>query len=294
MHTEGTNTDDACELLETLSEIAESDTNYAAADSLLQELIAGPIDVVATTKDLLELRKTIVRRMAEEYSKRHPRWTMPAWFNYIDNNTFDRDMMNAAIDIWRDEIYLREMEPKTWARELRAPNANQRRSIRRSAFRAWQRQKYGHATLAKTFLKFPKANLASLLEDWEGYTKSMDYQRQKPKHAPVRQQQLTTPPPPSQGGDGCAATACTPPVSELPTGRGTNHYKRLRVLRYQRNLAFEGRADKLTMEWCNSGGLDRELEQMTKEHGTGRWWDQKGMPHDLYPHSFPQYLQDNT
>ena len=27
MHTEGTNTDDACELLETLSEIAESDTN---------------------------------------------------------------------------------------------------------------------------------------------------------------------------------------------------------------------------------------------------------------------------
>ena len=236
---------------------------------------------------------------------------MPEWFDYIDSSIFDRDMMNAATDIWRDEIYLREMEPKTWAKELRASNENQRRGIRRSAFRAWQRQKYGHATLAKTFLKFPKADLAGLLEDWEAYTKSMDYQRQMPKHAPLRQrsqaacpppvpsssttqQQLTTAPLPFQGGDGCAATACSPPVSETFRGRGTLHYKRLQVLRNLRKLASSGRADTRTMEWYNSGGLDLDLEQMTKEHGTGRFWDQNGMPHDLYPYSFPDYLRDNT
>ena len=48
------------------------------------------------------------------------------------------------------------------------------------------------------------------------------------------------------------------------------------------------------MEWYNSGGLDLDLEQMIKEHGTGRFWDQNGMPHDLYPYSFPDYLRDNT
>ena len=139
----------------------------------------------------------------------------------------------------------------------------------------------------------------------------MDYQQQKPKHAPLRQrsqaacpppvpsssttqQQLTTAPLPFQGGDGCAATACSPPVSELLRGRGTLHYKRLQVLRNLRKLASSGRADTRTMEWYNSGGLDLDLEQMTKEHGTGRFWDQNGMPHDLYPYAFPDYLRDNT
>ena len=48
------------------------------------------------------------------------------------------------------------------------------------------------------------------------------------------------------------------------------------------------------MEWYNSGGLDLDLEQMTKEHGPGRFWNHIGMPHDLYLYSFPDYLRDNT
>ena len=119
MHTEGTHTDDAMKLLDTRSEITESDNNNVEADLLLQEL-TSTIDVAAATKELLELRKTMVRRMAEKDFQCHSRWTMPEWFDYIDSSIFDRDMMNAATDVWRDEIYVREMEPKTWAKELRA------------------------------------------------------------------------------------------------------------------------------------------------------------------------------
>ena len=55
-------------------------------------------------------------------------------------------------------------------------------------------------------------------------------------------------------------------------------------------------AERIHAQWNGTTLVDWIwiLEQMTKEHGTGRFWDQNGKPHDLYQYSFPGYLQDNT
>ena len=44
------------------------------------------------------------------------------------------------------------------------------------------------------------------------------------------------------------------------------------------------------MEWFRSGALDQMLEQLTKEHGTGRYYDQDGNAIDLRPHAFEDFM----
>ena len=64
-------------------------------------------------------------------------------------------MMNKAIEIWRDELFLENMKEITRQKEEKAATPAERREIRRNAFRAWLKEQYGQVTLAKIFLKFP-------------------------------------------------------------------------------------------------------------------------------------------
>ena len=58
-----------------------------------------------------------------------------------------------------------------------------------------------------------------------------------------------------------------------------------------RKQAAAGKADEQTMARFDSGGLDQQLEQMTLEHGAGRYWDRKGNQIDLRPTAFEDYLE---
>ena len=44
------------------------------------------------------------------------------------------------------------------------------------------------------------------------------------------------------------------------------------------------------MEWFRSGALDEKLERLTKEHGSGRYYDKEGNAIDLHQHAFEDYL----
>ena len=90
-------------------------------------------------------------------------------------------------------------------------------------------------------------------------------------------------------GDNSAA--CPPPASVPLWGRGSAHYEALSKLRELRRLAARGKADAPTMASFRSGELDRRLEQMTKEHGAGRYWDGEGRQIDLRPTAFEDFLE---
>ena len=104
--------------------------------------------------------------MAAQAFRHDSRWTQQQWHDWIIDSTFDRDQMNQALEIWKEEIFPAELTQRTGDRENDAASNNQRRDIRRNAFRAWQKQKYAHTVLAKTFLKFPVADLDKLLDYW--------------------------------------------------------------------------------------------------------------------------------
>ena len=74
-------------------------------------------------------------------------------------------------------------------------------------------------------------------------------------------------------------------------GRGSRHYEELSKLRRLRRKVIQGKADTRTISWFESGGLDRRLEQMTLEHGAGRYWDRDGNQIDLRPTSFEDFLE---
>ena len=222
-----------------------------------------------------------------------------------------------------------------------AQTHGQRREIRRGAFRAWQKEQYGQAAIAKIFVKFPVTNLAELLEDWQTYISSMEYKEQRLRDLPKQHRFDTAcqPPVASQTSDvnmegrgsgslqrgPCtfiasrdapgsidrfrkfvadtpkqhlhadhadqpatapatdqnavaaddnsatppAMSACSPPDSIPLWGRGSRHYEELAKLRRLRKQAVKGKADARTMARFQSGGLDRQLQQLTLEHGAG-------------------------
>jgi len=227
--------------------------------------------------------------MAEEAAQRWPRWTLQQWYDDIDSKVFDRDRMNDATRIWREQIFPCEMEERTVQKLKDAPTAKARREIKRRAFRAWQKEKYGHATLAKCFLKYPAVKYHELLQEWHSYTLTPEYQEAREKHLPrdLRTQVSCSPQTnEASGSEGEAVPATSAPLR----GRGSNHWHRLEQLRQQRKAASKGRADPATMQWFCSGGLDKELERLTKENGSGRYYDQQGNAVDLHPYAFEDHL----
>ena len=130
--------------LDTLSNVAESDQGSNAADLLLQEIHGYPHqdrnwrELAEFTDKLLGVRQTIVPRLALRIFSRDSRWSQEEWREWIAKCTSDRDTMNEAIDIWRDELFLENMNESTRQKEEQATNHGQRRDIRRRAFRAWQ------------------------------------------------------------------------------------------------------------------------------------------------------------
>ena len=355
---------EAATLLETLSDVAESEHNGEAANMLLQGIHGYPHevrnirDLVEITDKLLGIRQRIVTLMAVQECSRDPRWSQEQWRQWINSFTFDRRMMNDAIDIWRDQIFVDDMSEITRQKEELAQTHGQRREIRRGAFRAWQKEQYGQAAIAKIFVKFQVTNLAELLEDWQTDISSLEYTEQRlrslPKHAacqpPVASQtsdvymegrgngslqrgpctfiasrdapgsidrfrkfvadtpkqhlhadhadQPATAPATDQNAvaaDDNSATppamsACSPPDSIPLWGRGSRHYEELAKLRHLRKQAVKGKEDARTMAWFQSGGLDRRLQQLTLEHGAGRYWDREGYQIDLRPTAFEDHL----
>ena len=205
--------DEAATLLETLSNVAESDQGNNAADLLLQEIHGYPHqernsqELAEFTDKLLGVRQTIVPRLALRIFSRDSRWSQEEWREWIAEWTFDRDIMNKAIDIWRDELFLPYINASTRHRENNAANHAGRREIRRNAFRAWQKEQYGQAALAKIFLKFPLTKYTELLEHWQKYTSSNEYKEQRLRHLPR---------------DHRSDTACQPPVYMEGRGSGSS------------------------------------------------------------------------
>ena len=72
--------------------------------------------------------------------------------------------------------------------------------------------------------------------------------------------------------------------NEIPLwGRGSKHYDELQTLRQLRKKVVMGKADATTMRLFKSGELDRQLEEKTLEHGSGRYWNKYGQQIDLTP-----------
>ena len=114
---------------------------------------------------------------------RNPRWSEEKWRVWRASSTFDRGgMLNDAIDIWRDQILVADLEDRTRKKEEEAQNQGQRHQIRRKAFRARQKQQYGHAALTKLFLKYPLSSFEELLRDRQNYTFSPEYKEQRLRH----------------------------------------------------------------------------------------------------------------
>ena len=289
-------------LLVALANDAEGDTHSEAADSMLQTVYGWPEqgrsmdDVMAMVHTLLHIRLTIVPRMAKKAAQKAPCWSVEEWFDYLDNNEFDRGQMNDAIEIWRDEIYAHEMAEQCAQRVKDTASDKQRRSIKRSGFRAWLKEKYGHAALAKCFLKYPLAQYHELLAAWGDYTRTREYQDARERHLPRElRTQVSCSPQTDEASDNeseaNSAPAHSQPTSAPLRGRGSSHYQDLEWLREQRKAAVKGKADAVTTQWFLSGDLDKELERVTKEHGSGRYWDEAGNPVDLRPWAFEDFVE---
>ena len=107
-------------------------------------------------------------------------------------------------------------------------------------------------------------NLHQILEDWETYTQTTEYQdhlrKHQPKHKreqaactpPAFQQAACTPPASEEGSGGTASStagASTHPQPAEPLrGRGSEHANKLQELRKLRKAASKGKADAKTME----------------------------------------------
>ena len=91
-----------------------------------------------------------------------------------------------------------------------------------------------------------------------------------------------------------AMAACSSPASIPLWGRGSRHYEELSKLRRLRRKVIQGKAGTDTILWLRSGGLDRRLEEMTKEHGAGRYWDSDGHQIELRQSSFEDFLDKQS
>ena len=289
---------EAATLLETLSDVAENHQNGDAADILLQEIHGYPhkvrnqIELAEFTRNLLSIRERIVPTLAVRKFSRDPRWSQQEWCDWIASSTFDRTQMNIATSIWRDELFPIDMSEATRRKEKEAKKGD-RHDIKRSAFRAYQKEKYGSAALAKFFLKYPVTDASLMRDNWGNYIDTAEYKDQRRRHWPKDQRSSTDNARASNDNSANPSElAAWPPPASIPLwGRGSKHYEELANLRQIRKQALKREANAHIMEWFQSGGLDRRLERMTWEHGAGRYWDKGGNQIDLRPHAFEDYLE---
>ena len=73
-------------------------------------------------------------------------------------------------------------------------------------------------------------------------------------------------------------------------GRGSKLHDELQRLRQLRKKAEMKKADAATMRLFESGELDKQLEEKTLEHGSGRYWNKDKQQIDLTPFSFQDYI----
>ena len=83
--------------------------------------------------------------------------------------------MEEANHLLYDMEYSPEMTITTQEKIQNAHN-RWRRAIEKSAFLAWQKEKYGHPRLAQAFLKYPNGDLNTFLAKWQDYMQSSEYE----------------------------------------------------------------------------------------------------------------------
>ena len=149
------------------------------------------------------------------------------------------------------------------------------------------KKKYGDATIAQVFVKFPHTNLHELLGQWKVYKESKLYAEQQSRHVPRNQREQAAVSPQTSADESSLAAAAP------STGRGSVQHNRLLELKQQRKAAIRNRADPDTMAWYESGFLDARLEEMTRENGAGRYYDRDGIAHDLYPYAFGDHIEQH-
>jgi len=185
---------DAVDMLDTLSDIAETEGHGSSADLLLQQIHGFPHQertlpqLVKFTEELFGLRQAIVALMAPVQFKRNRRWSQEEWQSWTTDQIFDKTMMNDAINVWRDTIFVRHIRETTKKKLEEVPLGRGHHSacrvITRNAFRAWQQQEYGTAALSKIFLKFPRSDIRGVLQEWQAYADTQKYKEQRLRHLP--------------------------------------------------------------------------------------------------------------
>jgi len=68
----------------------------------------------------------------------------------------------------------------------------------------------------------------------------------------------------------------------------------LQKLKNLRKNASKGKASPAIMRKFDSGELDRELEALTRKHGSGRYYDTTGRAVDLRQNSFEDFLKNRS
>ena len=285
------------EFIDMLAKQADGEKKDPAADQLLQILHGSPEAphgtraVIAYTTALLDIRKTIVPMLAQVMSTqeqwKRERKTLEQWTRELERRHLSKEEMTTALRIWKEKIFQREMKTTTAERIQQALDHGDRqkaRDIGRNAFRAWQKEKYGHAAIATAFLKYPHANHTDMVQHWLDYKKTSEYAEQHERCGPRKKR-----PPPAEA----QITEINPGPT---TGRGTDHFERLQQLRKWRQQAIRqlgnyNVTNSALIEWFKSGGLDKELEEMTLQHGSGTYYDNKGNPVTVRECSFTGYLE---
>ena len=218
------------DLLDQLINAAESDTHSEAANIMLEHLHGFPLTIHSKTRvqavmtSLLTFRDTIMPRLAVKASRRpDSQWTPQEWERSLRSSTLTHKEMSVAVEIWKQEIFPLEgnMSDNTRGRLQNARSNEERRNICRSAFRAWQKERYGHAGLAKVFLKRPHTDLSDPPNARQEYIESPDYKEQRSKHAHRNQEPAPQAPADQDTSSSQQETTYVPPAS-----RTTRHHTR--------------------------------------------------------------------
>ena len=282
-------------LLRTLVQHAEDNDDAAvseAADSLLQSLHA-PVTSLRYNKvherldTLFSIREKIIKSMARNEAEEDTTYTEAEWEVWLTTETFDRERMGKAIAIMRKEHF----QPKNHKTLQDATSNEAKPSKERSDFRAWMQQEFGHAALGKIFVKYQICNVADLLEDWSEYIQSPEYKKQLEKHRPKKDRVVPTDEDRVSTTDQHQETV-SPPRPNF--GRGSIEMEELQELKKLRKNASKGKASPAIMRKFDSGELDRELEALTRKHGSGRYYDTTGRAVDLRQNSFEDFLKNRS
>ena len=258
---------DSCEqathTLEALAAAAESEIDGAGPANEALFWIYPPKKhgwhIEAGLQEILSFRAKMVTQIATENAKQGI-YSFEEWASWFETHCFSRNDMNVALPEWHSHFENTAMHTDKAENifALRATPSRQSKADARknpkSAHRAWLKEICGHATLAKTFLKFPSLSTNDILNHWGAYTQTPEYIASRAR----------------------AACDSEPQQKEKERELKIRCYRLRNKRRWARHLLNTKRpnelsaADQRLITYFQSGSLDVDLEKATREHGFGR------------------------